>query len=107
MAGLPHDGPAAVCGYIVVEYLRTLNLADDGGAGTYPQDKPGEEEQQHIPPEDLALIRDDAETVGIAVISDPHIGLFLFYQGDQLAQVFGNCRVREVVGEPPLRLTVY
>ena len=33
VARLPHDGLAAVLGDVVVERLRALHLAEDGGAG--------------------------------------------------------------------------
>src|SRR4051812_7417724 len=70
MARLPHDGAAAAALDVVVEGLRALHLADDGGAGMVLEHVAGEEEQDLIAPQDPPLLVDRAEAIGVPVESD-------------------------------------
>src|SRR5207248_10528288 len=96
---LPHDGAAAPLLDVVVERLRALHLADDGGAGMILEDVAGEEEQELVAPEDLALLVHRAEAIGVAVEGDPQIGALRADLLLEVLQVLGDRRVGVMIGK--------
>ena len=101
MIGLPAVRPD-----VVVEFLGALHFPDDGRAGVLAENKPGKEEQEFIAPEDLSAVGDDAEAVGVAVIGNARIGLFLHDEGLQFGEIFRDGGVGKMVGEAAVRFTV-
>ena len=103
---LPHDRPSAVPGDVVVEFLRTFDLADDGGAGILLQDEAGEEQQKLIAPEDISAVGDHADPVGVSVIGDTGVGLLFQDEADQFPEIIRDGGIGKVVGEAAVRIAV-
>jgi len=66
MPGLPHDAVAAALGDVVVHVLGTLDLGDDRGAGVALKHVPGQDQEQHIAADDVAVFVHDADAVAVA-----------------------------------------
>ena len=65
--GLEDDGTAAELRDVIEQGLRALHVADDGGARLGRDDGAGEQRQQTIAPDDLAVFVDHAQAVSVAV----------------------------------------
>ena len=74
VAGLPHDGHAAVLPDVVDERLRGLHVEDDLGAGMPGEQIAGEQDQDQVGLVALTALVDDPDAIGVAVVGDPEIG---------------------------------
>ena len=106
MAGLPHHRPPTEPSDFVVEHLRALRFRDHRRAGVRRQDGAGQERQQTVSPEDVAPLVDHPETIGVAVVGDPHVGASFLHRGDQIAEVVEHGGIRMVMGKSRVRFAV-
>ena len=95
---------AAVLRDVVVEALRALHLGDDHGARALGEDVAREEDQHLVAPEDVAVVVDEADAVGVAVEGDPEVGAVLLHGVDQDLHVLFDRRVGMVIREAAVRL---
>jgi len=66
----------------------------------------GEQQQEHITPDNLSTLIDDADAITIAIKGDANIRLFAHYALGQITHIFGNGRVGVMVGEMHVRVAV-
>src|SRR6266702_53327 len=101
---LPHDGPAAAAGDVVEERHGALHLGHDRGARILLQQRAREEDHEPIAPEDVPLLVDRADPVGVAVVGDAQVGLHLPHLPLQRLEVLLDGRVGVVVRKAPVHL---
>ena len=106
MTRFPHDGPATMFFNIIVHHLGAFDLGDKGGPGFTGQNLPRENYHQTITINDISFFIHDTNPVTVAVKPDTHIEFFLFNQIDQFSHVFGNSRIRRMIGKGPVHLTI-
>src|SRR5207245_6014997 len=106
VAGLPHDGPAAVLGDVIVEDLGRLHLRDDRGARLLLQNITGEQDHELVAPEDLPFLVHRADPVGVPVVRNPAIRTGLAHRADDILQIGYHRRIRLVIREPPAYLLI-
>jgi hypothetical protein len=106
VAGLPHDGHAAVLPDVVDERLRGLHVEDDLGAGMAGEQITGEQDQDQVGLVTLAALVDDPDAIGVAVVSDPDIGADLENLGLQILDVALVLGVGQMIRKAPVRLAV-
>src|SRR5690242_6914859 len=82
MASLPHDGTAAMLLNIVVQALGGLHFAQHRAAGTVLQNIAREDHHEAIAPENVPLLVDRADPVGVTVISDSNVRAGFLYGPD-------------------------
>ena len=63
MAGLPHDGLAAVVAYVIVHGLGTFDLGYEGRTRPVAQDVPGEQDHELVAPENGPQLIYDPDAV--------------------------------------------
>ncbi len=106
MAGLPHDGAAAVGAHVVDQHLGRLDVEDDLRAGVPGQEIAGEQGQDQIglvaPP---ALV-DHTHPVGVAVVGDADVGPLLDDLLDEVPRVLLHLGIGEMVREAAVGLAV-
>ena len=61
-----------------------------------------QQDHQLVAPDDLPVLVDHPNAIGIAVVGDPDFGFVLLHRGDQELEVLGDRRIRVVVGEPSI-----
>ncbi len=105
VARLPHDRLAAVLRDVVVERLRALHLADDRRARLLLQHRAREEDHQLVAPEDVALVVDHADAIGVAVVGDARPRPSSpSPPSTRSSEVLLDRRIRVVVREAPVHL---
>src|ERR1051325_5447132 len=106
MAGLPHDGTAAMLLNIVIQALGGLHFAQHRAAGTVLQNIAREDHHEAIAPENVPLLVNRADPVGVTVISDSDVRAGFLYRPDEILKVLDDGRVRMVVGEPTVEFAI-
>src|SRR2546423_1277996 len=105
VTGFPHNWNSArffngfrqCLGRLYVENDR-LTLASSR------QDITRVDDEENVSPDDFALIIDDSDSVSIAVERNPHVRPILFHGGDKRLDVFGNGRIRVMIGKGAIAL---
>src|SRR5512138_3096101 len=101
---LPHDRAAAALRDVVVEREGALHLADDRGARHLGEERAREEDHELVAPEDVPLLVDRADAIGVAVVGDPDVRLRLEHLRLQVLEVLLDGGIRVVVREPAVHL---
>ena len=69
---------------VVVQFLRTLHLTNDGCTGNFLQNKARKKEKEFVSPEDIATVGYDTNTISIAIIGNTDGSFFLFEPGQSV-----------------------
>ncbi|ABA49073.1 hypothetical protein BURPS1710b_3142 [Burkholderia pseudomallei 1710b] len=99
VARLPHQRLAALLAHPLREIARALHVVDDLRARVARQHFLGEQHQLAVRIDDLAVLRDDAEAVAVAVEREADLGIGRLQLRDHVLQVLRVRRVRVVVRE--------
>ncbi len=102
--GLIHDAVAAEFGDLVVHHLRTFHFADERRAGLALQDFARIDQQQQVAIDDVALLVDSADAVGIAIEGQAKFGAGFADPGNQMGQICGDCRVGMMIRKMAVHL---
>src|SRR6266540_2189317 len=106
MARFPQDGAAAVSSNVVVQGLRALNLAQNGGARSVGENASSESDQELVAPDDFAGLINGSEAIGVAVVRKAYVCAGLPHSLGQGFKVLGQGGVRMMVGKVPVHVAV-
>ena len=106
VAGLPHDRASAGLADDAGQLARALHVKDDVGARVTGNDVLGKQHHQAVGVDQLALVGNKAEAVGIAVKGNAQVGAAALDHLDQVGKVLRLTRVRVMVGEQAIDIAV-
>src|SRR5581483_10504313 len=103
---LPHDRLAAGRANRLLELARALHVVNDGAAGVARQHVAREQDHLAIGPDDVAVRRDHAETIAVAVESEPDVVTAAFDGFDEVGEVLRFARIGMMVRKVAVDLAI-